>query len=462
MRQPIRLLCLLVLIAGQSLAASLPEPRIGKSAGTSRIVLDLPEAATYSLEPLGAALRVTFPEQSFTPLVKKIRQPELAGFTLENGSGNAIMTLVTPQGVSSRGGYRESLLPPATGKTGSRLVLDFSGAYADVTPLQPSGMFTFQKAIGTRFTAVIDPGHGGKDPGARGFVTEEPLNLEVAKRVTAQLQALGVEVQLTRTNSGALSNDKALDLASRAAQSRGKSVFVSIHANARPPKNANTTFGTEVYYFSPDKTPNLFPVPIVPEPLRALEPTPVDAITGGIEKLGEALQVLDGTPKPNLPGPPNRIPPPAPGPESEAANQVAPDSSTPTATLEPAPIQPAPIQPAPIQPAPIQSEPDQLTYLPLEPSNLANSPERAIASQQLALSVLSHMLGTTASFNGGARNGDYFVIKQSECPAILVEMGYVTHPVEGAQLKDTNYLDRIAYGISYGVLEYLENAVGGI
>ncbi len=405
----------------------------------------MPEAATYSLEPLGAALRVTFPEQSFTPLIKKIRQAELSGFTLENGSGNAIMTLVTPQGVASRSGFRESVLPPAAGKTGSRLVLDFSGAYADVTPLQPTGMFTFQKAIGTRFTAVIDPGHGGKDPGARGLVTEEPLNLEVAKRVTAQLQAVGVEVQLTRTNSGTLSNDKALDLASRAAQSRGKSVFVSIHANARPPKNANTTFGTEVYYFSPDKIPNLFPVLIVPEPLRALEPTPVNAITGGIEKLGEALQVLDGAPKANLPGPPNRIPPPAPGPESEAASEPAQDSSA-TTTLEPASS---------------QSEPDQLTYLPLEPSNLANSPERAIASQQLALSVLSHMIGTTAGFNGGTRNADYYVIKESECPAILVEMGYVTHPVEGAQLKDSNYLDRLAYGISYGVLEYLENAAEG-
>ena len=106
-------------------------------------------------------------------------------------------------------------------------------------------------------------------------------------------------------------------------------------------------------------------------------------------------------------------------------------------------------------------EPD-LSYLPLEPTKLAESPERAVASQQLALNVLSSVLGSAASFNGGARNADYFVIKQSECPAILVEMGYVTHPVEGQQLKDSNYLDRIAYGISYGVLEYLENSANGI
>jgi N-acetylmuramoyl-L-alanine amidase len=417
---------------GSAFAASLSEPRIGKSAGVSRVVLDLPDGASYSLEPMGAALRVTLPGQSFNALVKKIKQPELAGFTLENGSGNAIMTLVTPQGVSSRSGYRESVLGASTGKTGSRLVLDLSGAYADITPLQPKGTFLFQRAIGTRFTAVIDPGHGGKDPGARGVVTEEPLNLEVAKRVAAQLQAAGVDVLMTRTNSGTPSEDKALDLASRAAQSRNKTVFVSIHANARPPKNANKNFGTEVYYYSRDKVPNLFPSPNVPAPLRTLEPMPVNAMTEGLEKLGEALQVLDGITTPSTP---DQIPTEA----SPSREDAAPSSQTlPSAESDPVP------------------------YLPLEPNNLADSPERTAASQQLALSVLSNVLGTAASFNGGARNADYFVIKESVCPAILVEMGYVTHPVEGQQLKDTNYLERISYGISYGVLEYLENASGGI
>jgi N-acetylmuramoyl-L-alanine amidase len=424
-----------------ALAATLSAPRIGKSPGVSRVVLDLPEAATYSLEPIGAAMRVTISEQSFTPALKKTRQAEMTGYTLENGGGNAILTLVTPQGVSSRSGYRESVLSPAQGKTGSRLVLDFSGAYADITPLKPKGTFTFQKAIGTRFTAVIDPGHGGKDPGARGVVTEEPLNLDVAKRVTALLQAAGVDVLMTRTNSGTLSEDKALDLASRAAQSRGKTVFVSIHANARPPRNATSNFGTEVYYYSPEKVPNLFPPAIVPEPLRSLESLPVNAITGGLEKLGEALQVLDGVTKPTAPKPPGQVPI-EPSPSRDEAGFSSPaqtNLAVPTDGIEP-----------------------DLSYLPLEPTKLANSPERAAASQQLALNVLSSVLGSAASFNGGTRNADYFVIKESECPAILVEMGYVTHPVEGQQLKDSNYLDRIAYGISHGVLEFLENSANGI
>jgi N-acetylmuramoyl-L-alanine amidase len=455
MRNPVRfIVCGVVLaqFASTVCAASLTEPRIGKLAAISRMVLDLPEGARFEIEPMGAALRVTLPGQSFNAKIKKFKQPELSGFTLENGNGDAILTLVTPQGVSSRSGYRQSLLGASEGKTGSRLVLDFSGAYADVTPLKPTGVFAFQKAIGTRFTAVIDPGHGGKDPGARGVLTEEPLNLEVAKRVTAQLQAAGVEVQMTRTNAGTPSSDKAMDLASRAAQGRNKSVFVSIHANARPAKKANTNFGTEVYFFSPSKTPTTFPAPSIPEPLQSLEAKtslfkpgefkPAESIGYGIEKLGEALQALDGSPSPARPTP-----------NGQGPTEINPTRDEPRLTNEPA---------TPSDPGLATSDTDQLAYLPLEPSKLANSPERSLASQQLATSVLSNILGTTAGFNGGTRNADYYVIKESECPAILVEMGYVTHPVEGAQLKDTNYLDRIAYGISYGVLEYLENSLDGI
>jgi len=71
--------------------------------------------------------------------------------------------------------------------------------------------------------------------------------------------------------------------------------------------------------------------------------------------------------------------------------------------------------------------------------------------------VLSHMLGATAAVNRGVRRADYFVIRYTSVPAILVEMGYLSHPIEGLNLRDTNYLDRIGYGIARGVLEYLEN-----
>ena len=39
----------------------------------------------------------------------------------------------------------------------------------------------------------------------------------------------------------------------------------------------------------------------------------------------------------------------------------------------------------------------------------------------------------------------------------LVEMGYLSHPLEGQNLRNAHYLDRVAYGIARGVLDYLEN-----
>jgi len=55
------------------------------------------------------------------------------------------------------------------------------------------------------------------------------------------------------------------------------------------------------------------------------------------------------------------------------------------------------------------------------------------------------------------RTADYFVNKFATVPSILVEIGYVTHPIEGLSLRNSDYRDRIAYGIARGVLEYLEN-----
>ncbi|MBW4459393.1 MAG: DUF3747 domain-containing protein [Nodosilinea sp. WJT8-NPBG4] len=94
---------------------------------------------------------------------------------------------------------------------------------------------------------VIDPGHGGRDPGAVGIggLQEKQINTAISNRVQQQLQAAGITVLMTR------SSDVFVDLDARAqyANRAGASVFVSIHANAismsRPEVN-----GLETYYFS--------------------------------------------------------------------------------------------------------------------------------------------------------------------------------------------------------------------
>lgn len=95
-------------------------------------------------------------------------------------------------------------------------------------------------------TVVIDPGHGGPDPGAVGIngIQEKRIVLAISQQVAARLRARGLNAVLTRRD------DRDLNLAPRVAiaeQVQAK-IFVSIHANAislsRPEVN-----GLETYYY---------------------------------------------------------------------------------------------------------------------------------------------------------------------------------------------------------------------
>ena len=95
-----------------------------------------------------------------------------------------------------------------------------------------------------RFTVVLDPGHGGRDPGAVGIggLQEKQVVNDITPQVAAILRAQGVNVVITRES------DYELDLAPRVqiAERANASIFVSIHANAismsRPDVNGLETF----------------------------------------------------------------------------------------------------------------------------------------------------------------------------------------------------------------------------
>ncbi len=91
---------------------------------------------------------------------------------------------------------------------------------------------------------VIDPGHGGSEPGASGNgVTEKNINLDVSRRLMALLeQNPEIKAYATRTE------DVTFDRFERApwANQLGD-MYVSIHMNSV--KNNNTANGTEVYYY---------------------------------------------------------------------------------------------------------------------------------------------------------------------------------------------------------------------
>lgn len=94
-------------------------------------------------------------------------------------------------------------------------------------------------------TVVLDPGHGGDEPGAVGpsGTTEKDVNLAIAQEAKRQLEALGATVVLTRTA------DYRITLASRAAivQSLQPPLFISVHHNAEPDE-ARPGPGAETYF----------------------------------------------------------------------------------------------------------------------------------------------------------------------------------------------------------------------
>lgn len=92
---------------------------------------------------------------------------------------------------------------------------------------------------------VLDPGHGGYDPGAigPGRIEEKSVVLDVARRLRDRLTAEGITVYMTRAD------DRFISLGQRAAfaNQRNADLFVSIHANSSRARGAS---GYEAYYLS--------------------------------------------------------------------------------------------------------------------------------------------------------------------------------------------------------------------
>jgi N-acetylmuramoyl-L-alanine amidase len=113
---------------------------------------------------------------------------------------------------------------------------------ASIVPAPPA-KGSKPRATGIR-KIVLDPGHGGKDPGAIGVggVAEKDIVLSVAKKLAAKLKRdMGVEVVLTRTD------DRFIPLEERTAMANAEEadLFISLHMNASPNGDAK---GVETYY----------------------------------------------------------------------------------------------------------------------------------------------------------------------------------------------------------------------
>ncbi|MBU7583695.1 MAG: N-acetylmuramoyl-L-alanine amidase [Nostoc sp. TH1S01] len=97
-----------------------------------------------------------------------------------------------------------------------------------------------------RVIVVIDPGHGGKDPGAIGIggIREKDIILPIGRRVAEILQQNGVQVILTRDSDYFVTLPGRVQLAEKA----NADVFVSIHANSAGAGRPDVS-GLETYYY---------------------------------------------------------------------------------------------------------------------------------------------------------------------------------------------------------------------
>lgn len=104
-------------------------------------------------------------------------------------------------------------------------------------------------------TVVVDPGHGGRDPGNPGLafppgVREKDVTLAIGKALKEELERRGVRVLLTRTA------DVLIDLQERARVCSGEcDLFVSVHVNSVPRRSGyQQVNGFETYFLNEART----------------------------------------------------------------------------------------------------------------------------------------------------------------------------------------------------------------
>ncbi len=211
---------------------------------------------------------------------------------------------------------------------------------------------------------VIDPGHGGKDPGAtRGRVREKDVVLRISKELRKRLKREGFEVTLTREA------DRFLPVAERPVRANRAEadLFISIHANASPNRK---TQGVETY-------------------------------------------LLD-----------TRY-------DRQTARVAARENGTTVARLSDLDLIKASLR---------------LGYTERYAARLAEDVQTALVGR------LRKNYRATGDL--GVKRGPFLVLFQADMPAILVEVGFLTHRAEVKRLKTREFARAVADGIARGVVRY--------
>ncbi|MBK8231638.1 MAG: N-acetylmuramoyl-L-alanine amidase [Candidatus Eisenbacteria bacterium] len=233
---------------GARASALLHGARIGVAPERTRLVLELSESLPNyrSQSILDTALVLTLPATR-RPAETSLPDPagRIARLLWTESMQDAVLRISLSRPSSAR-----IFVLAADGELPARLVVDLSDL-ASPTPSgrpvaapSPTPVVPHPPSAGRR-VIVIDPGHGGEDPGAvGGDLKEKDVAFDVASRMAAVLGADSrLKVILTREDDTRVPLRRRF----RIAEEAGADLFVSIHLNASPNRTAS---GAEVYFLS--------------------------------------------------------------------------------------------------------------------------------------------------------------------------------------------------------------------
>lgn len=221
--------------------------RTGQQKDGLRIVLDGTERFQYDAFLLGDPNRLVIdiknaringnPKIPANALIRNFRIGELSG-----GKGKRLVFELKDNANIKR----KFALEPEAGKTNWRLVIDLSKQGIAVQSKAANSSSTYKPNPKRKKIIVLDPGHGGKDPGAigRSYKTyEKNITLSMGKELKKQLESRGFQVYMTR------STDIFIPLRQRVriARSYHADLFISLHADSTYNRNAQ---GLSIYTLS--------------------------------------------------------------------------------------------------------------------------------------------------------------------------------------------------------------------
>ena len=219
--------------------------RVGRHPdSTVRVVLDLEEVSRYSVFTLYNPYRLVIDAER--AVRRTVATPSTVAPTSVAPEPPLAIALSQPE-VARPTEFPRPVAPPSpTLPSAPTTTASVPLASPSAAAANGAGGFSMARQLGLGVSRiVIDPGHGGHDPGVLGRgLTEAALVLEVALRLEKLLQKEpGLEVVLTRRTDVYIPLEERTELANR----ESADMFLSIHANASRNVAAK---GIETYYLS--------------------------------------------------------------------------------------------------------------------------------------------------------------------------------------------------------------------